>query len=274
MDPFDIPSPPIPHAPNPPPVNPPPYPGLRGKKKKNKSGEGIWHFEKVGRGNREVKGIPEHRACFVSVWRGGFKGKGGRKCREDQSPVWKWMTWIHSSVLWQWTAGLTSLSCEQREKWYVCSSLFWGERVPYSLFHIQTAQAAWLSFPQGILNHCFDDIENFMAKLQQTAEAATVLNQRKKKNKKKSKKQSAEGKKEIPLWGICTKDKMAAHGEWSFFPVAICFSTTDDLLTAKAQPPPEEEFISIFQKFKYCFSLLVRIQSGSLCLTWLHLHTV
>lgn len=35
-----------------------------------------------------------------------------------------------------------------------------------------------------------------MAKLQQTAEAATVLNQRKKKNKKKSKKQSAEGKKE------------------------------------------------------------------------------
>lgn len=47
--------------------------------------------------------------------------------------------------------------------------------------------------PQGILNHCFDDIETFMARLQQTAEAATVLSQRKKKNKKKSKKQSAEG---------------------------------------------------------------------------------
>uniref|UniRef100_A0A3B4TCT5 EPS8 signaling adaptor L1b n=1 Tax=Seriola dumerili TaxID=41447 RepID=A0A3B4TCT5_SERDU len=41
----------------------------------------------------------------------------------------------------------------------------------------------------GILNHCFDDIENFMARLQQTAEAATVLSQRKKK-KKKSKKNS------------------------------------------------------------------------------------
>ncbi|XP_051927954.1 epidermal growth factor receptor kinase substrate 8-like protein 1 isoform X1 [Hippocampus zosterae] len=76
-----------------------------------------------------------------------------------------------------------------------------------------------------ILNHCFDDIESFMSKLQQTAEAAIVLNQRKK--KKKSKKQSAE----------------------------------EDLLTMRARPPPEEEFVDIFQKFKYCFSLLARLKS-------------
>ncbi|XP_077358755.1 epidermal growth factor receptor kinase substrate 8-like protein 1 isoform X3 [Festucalex cinctus] len=75
-----------------------------------------------------------------------------------------------------------------------------------------------------ILNHCFDDIESFMSKLQQTAEAAIVLNQRRK--KKKSKKQSAE-----------------------------------DLLTMRARPPPEEEFVDIFQKFKYCFSLLARLKS-------------
>ncbi|KAG7264991.1 hypothetical protein CRUP_017151 [Coryphaenoides rupestris] len=78
-----------------------------------------------------------------------------------------------------------------------------------------------------ILNHCFDDMESFMAKLQQAAEAASVLNQRKKK-KKKSKKQSAE----------------------------------DDLLTAKARPPPEEEFRDIFQKFKYSFCLLARLKSA------------
>ncbi|KAI4807644.1 hypothetical protein KUCAC02_027437 [Chaenocephalus aceratus] len=63
----------------------------------------------------------------------------------------------------------------------------------------------------GILNHCFDDIENFMGKLQQTADAATVAE--------------------------------------------------EDLLTAKARPPAEEEFVDIFQKFKYCFSLLARLKS-------------
>ncbi|XP_051274606.1 epidermal growth factor receptor kinase substrate 8-like protein 1 isoform X1 [Dicentrarchus labrax] len=126
IDPFEIPSPPIPHAPNAPPINPPPYPGLRAN---------------------GMNGGPD-----ISFLRA------------------------------------------EREV--------------------------------GILNHCFDDIENFMAKLQQTVEAVTVLSQRKKK-KKKSKKQSAE----------------------------------EDLLTAKARPPPEEEFIDIFQKFKYCFSLLARLKS-------------
>ncbi|XP_038592571.1 epidermal growth factor receptor kinase substrate 8-like protein 1 isoform X1 [Micropterus salmoides] len=79
----------------------------------------------------------------------------------------------------------------------------------------------------GILNHCFDDIENFMAKLQKTAEAATALSQKKKKKKSKSKKQTTE----------------------------------EDSLAANARPPPEEEFIDIFQKFKYCFSLLARLKS-------------
>ncbi|KAM3859572.1 epidermal growth factor receptor kinase substrate 8-like protein 1 [Diretmus argenteus] len=125
IDPYEIPSPPIPHAPNPPPPNPPPYPGPR---------------------PNGVNGGPD-----ISFLRA------------------------------------------EREV--------------------------------GILNHCFDDIENFMGRLQQTAEAASVLNQRKKK-KKKSKKQNAE----------------------------------EDLLTAKARPPAEEEFIDIFQKFKYCFSLLARLR--------------
>ncbi|XP_041733995.1 epidermal growth factor receptor kinase substrate 8-like protein 1 [Coregonus clupeaformis] len=129
MDPYGIPSPPIPHAPNAPPVNPPPYPGIR------------------------ANGVNNGQQPDISFLRA------------------------------------------EREV--------------------------------GILNHCFDDIEVFMAKLQQTAEAATVLSQRKKKNKK-SRKQTAE----------------------------------EDLLTAKAHPPPEEEFMDIFQKLKYCFSLLAHLKSS------------
>lgn len=78
-----------------------------------------------------------------------------------------------------------------------------------------------------ILNHCFDDMEAFMGKLQQSAEAQSILDQRSKKKKKSRKK-----------------------------------STEDDLLTAKAKPPPEEEFIDILQKFKYCFSLLARLKAA------------
>nr|XP_057904132.1 epidermal growth factor receptor kinase substrate 8-like protein 1a [Doryrhamphus excisus] len=77
-----------------------------------------------------------------------------------------------------------------------------------------------------ILNHCFDDIERFMVRLQQTAEAQSVLNQRTKRSRK-SKKQSQ-----------------------------------DDLLTMKAVPPPAEEFVDLFQKIKYSFSLLDRLKSA------------
>ncbi|KAL3987283.1 serpin B [Sarotherodon galilaeus] len=81
-----------------------------------------------------------------------------------------------------------------------------------------------------IMNHCFDDVERFMSRLQQAAEAQTVLNQRKKKNERKTK-----------------KDKKTQE---------------DSLLTTKASPPPEEEFVHIFQKIKYSFSLLDRLKSS------------
>ncbi|KAK5856465.1 hypothetical protein PBY51_008057 [Eleginops maclovinus] len=81
-----------------------------------------------------------------------------------------------------------------------------------------------------IMNHCFDDVERFMTRLQQTAEAQSVINQREKKRSRKSKK-----KKE---------------------------NQDDDLLTLKALPPSEEEFVGIFQKIKYSLSLLDRLKSS------------
>lgn len=80
-----------------------------------------------------------------------------------------------------------------------------------------------------ILNHCFDDIERFMARLQQTAEAQTILQQRTKRSAKKSTKTEKKG---------------------------------GDLLTKKSIPPSEQEFVDIFQKIKYSFCLLDRLKSS------------
>uniref|UniRef100_A0A8C5F480 Eps8 like 1b n=1 Tax=Gadus morhua TaxID=8049 RepID=A0A8C5F480_GADMO len=70
-------------------------------------------------------------------------------------------------------------------------------------------------------------MECFLSRLQQAAEANGTLSLKKKK-KRKSKKQMAE----------------------------------DDLLADRARPPSQEEFLDIFQKFKYCFCLLARLKSA------------
>uniref|UniRef100_M4AW67 EPS8 signaling adaptor L1b n=1 Tax=Xiphophorus maculatus TaxID=8083 RepID=M4AW67_XIPMA len=107
--------------------------------------------------------------------------------------------------------------------------------------------------PQAILNHCFDDIESFMGKLQQTADASNLLTQRKKK-KKKSKKQTAEGKCRLMLFKVKASPQSGNDWRVHWLP--------DDLLVEKARPPSEDEFIDIFQKFKYSLCLLVRVFTG------------
>uniref|UniRef100_A0A0P4VUF5 Putative epidermal growth factor receptor kinase substrate n=1 Tax=Rhodnius neglectus TaxID=72488 RepID=A0A0P4VUF5_9HEMI len=74
------------------------------------------------------------------------------------------------------------------------------------------------------LNHCFDDIEKFIARLQHSAAASREL-ERRKKNRKSKKKDMGDG-----------------------------------LLTMRAKPPPELEFIDIFQKFKLSFILLAKLK--------------
>ncbi|KAM9221452.1 epidermal growth factor receptor kinase substrate 8-like protein 2 isoform 1-T2 [Dugong dugon] len=75
-----------------------------------------------------------------------------------------------------------------------------------------------------ILNCALDDIEWFVARLQKAAEAFKQLNQRKK-GKKKSKKGPAEG-----------------------------------VLTLRARPPSEGEFVDCFQKTKLAINLLAKLQ--------------
>jgi len=76
-----------------------------------------------------------------------------------------------------------------------------------------------------ILNHCFDDIEKFIARLQHAAAASRELERRRRSRKSKKK------------------------------------DLGDGMLTMRAKPPPEVEFIDIFQKFKLSFNLLAKLKA-------------
>ncbi|XP_054091575.1 epidermal growth factor receptor kinase substrate 8-like protein 1 isoform X2 [Zeugodacus cucurbitae] len=76
-----------------------------------------------------------------------------------------------------------------------------------------------------VLNHCFDDIEKFIARLQHAAAASREL-ERRRRNRKTKKKDPGEG-----------------------------------LLTLRTRPPHEKEFIDIFAKFKLSFNLLAKLKA-------------
>ncbi|XP_035728767.1 epidermal growth factor receptor kinase substrate 8-like isoform X2 [Vespa mandarinia] len=76
-----------------------------------------------------------------------------------------------------------------------------------------------------ILYHCFDDIEKFIARLQYAAAASREL-ERRRRNRKSKKRNLGDG-----------------------------------MLTMRAKPPPEMEFIDIFQKFKLSFNLLAKLKA-------------
>ncbi|XP_059608511.1 epidermal growth factor receptor kinase substrate 8-like isoform X2 [Phlebotomus argentipes] len=76
-----------------------------------------------------------------------------------------------------------------------------------------------------VLNHCFDDIEKFIARLQHAAAATREL-ERRRRNRKSKKKDPGEG-----------------------------------LLTLRTRPPHEKEFIDIFAKFKLSFNLLAKLKA-------------
>ncbi|KAG8520571.1 Epidermal growth factor receptor kinase substrate 8-like protein 1 [Galemys pyrenaicus] len=77
-----------------------------------------------------------------------------------------------------------------------------------------------------ILNHVFDDVEDFVSRLQKSAEASRVLQHRER--------------------GRRTRRREAGEG----------------LLTLRAKPPSEAEYTDVLQKIKYAFSLLARLRGN------------
>lgn len=81
-----------------------------------------------------------------------------------------------------------------------------------------------------VLNHCFDDIERFVARLQAGVEAARELEKRQKQRRSKKKLAPAE-------------------------------AATASALTMRAQLPQPHTFVDVFQKFKLSFNLLARLKA-------------
>jgi len=77
----------------------------------------------------------------------------------------------------------------------------------------------------AVLNKCFDDIEKFIGRLQHAASAFQELEKRRRSRKSK--------KKDIG----------------------------DGMLNMRAKPPPERDFVDIFQKFKLSFNLLAKLKA-------------
>ena len=77
----------------------------------------------------------------------------------------------------------------------------------------------------NVLNRCFDDIEKFIARLQHAAAAFRELEKRRRSRKSKKK------------------------------------DLGDGMLSVRAKPPPEQEFVDIFQKFKLSFNLLAKLKA-------------
>ena len=75
------------------------------------------------------------------------------------------------------------------------------------------------------MNRCFDDIEKFIARLQHAAAAFRELEKRRRSRKSKKK------------------------------------DLGDGMLSVRAKPPPEQEFVDIFQKFKLSFNLLAKLKA-------------
>ena len=97
----------------------------------------------------------------------------------------------------------------------------------------QTALGGKIDIEVQILNHCFDDIERFVTRLQNSSEYFKELERRQK--------------------------QRASSGGKS--PGKHMKSLGDGMLSFRAQMPPTQHFVDIFQKFKYSFNLLAKLKA-------------
>jgi len=97
--------------------------------------------------------------------------------------------------------------------------------------NLNQLSASRIDLEVQVLNHCFDDIERFVSRLQASVETIHELEKRHQKYRNKSTKSK--------------KSKMM----------------NDEMQAARAQLPQAQSFVDIFQKFKLSFNFLARLKA-------------
>ena len=101
----------------------------------------------------------------------------------------------------------------------------------------------------SILNHCFDDIERFIIRLQHAAAALRELQIRSHKRG---------GKYLLAIWLKSELFKLVYLID--DFIVLAAKGSGDGLLAIRARGPNEEDFFEILSKFKLAFNLLAKLK--------------
>lgn len=96
----------------------------------------------------------------------------------------------------------------------------------------------------SVLNHCFDDIEKFIIRLQQAAAAARELQTKRKLSKTRS---LSNGQLEAGHRSPATCGQQPTASELA-------------MLSARARGPNEDDYFEILSKFKLAFNLLAKLK--------------
>lgn len=109
-----------------------------------------------------------------------------------------------------------------------------------------------------MLNHCFDDIEKFIIRLQQAVTGQAALRELQagpKRGSKSSKKMASNNQLAHPAGGGSSRDLQALASS------PPCISSSElAMLKARARGPSEDDYFEILSKFKLAFNLLAKLK--------------
>lgn len=111
----------------------------------------------------------------------------------------------------------------------------------------------------SVLNHCFDDIEKFIIRLQQAVAAIRELQIRRKSPKRSS--LTGDGHQQAGKVGRGSAGGLGHAAAMTAAPALEPLTSAElAMLSARARGPSEDDYFEILSKFKLAFNLLAKLK--------------